>query len=103
VTSASRLKTFIRAATSSEPADLESALQRTATLAKDGVSLTAMARASRSLADVHAAVLSAQKATARRPHEPSPDAEREELRALRRWFATSATALGMATGEEGGE
>jgi hypothetical protein len=99
----SRLRTFIRAAASSEADDLESTLQRTAALAKEGVSLAAMTRASRSLGVDHAAVLSAQAITGRRRMEPSPDAERAELRALRKWFVTSAASLGLPVRPPGEE
>jgi hypothetical protein len=89
----------------SADADLTLLLKRSLELGpaavEAGASLTKQARAAKKLAADHAAVLSAQTVTGRRRMEPSPDAERAELRALRKWFVTSAASLGMATGPNG--
>lgn len=87
----SRVRSFIRASTGGTPdEEIGETLRR-----------SIQAAAAKRLRAHHELVIAAQTATARRPHDPSPDAERAELRALRQWFRTSAASLGMATGPQG--
>lgn len=92
----SRIATFIRATAepASEPSDYAPLLNASVVVARQHM-------AAKSLRDHHAAVLKAQSVSGRRPLEPSPDAERAELRALRKWFVTSAASLGLETGPKG--
>lgn len=90
-TSEARVRTFLRATVGGTP-DEEIA---------DALGRSVQAAAAKHLRAHHESVIAAQTATGRRPHDPSPDAERAELRALRQWFRTSAAALGMQTGPKG--